>query len=155
TVTTDASIVSPPKVRVVSKNLEIVTDSTSAGGVNADVTGTSKLNEPVDSSDSFYASQDLDSDTLHRIYVCLGAEVRMRTEHTLERKCEREDKCPKQAALLLERDAEIVHLKSLLSLKEAEAAEAIRLRGQLTVVEVADAAKGDELRDLKEKNFAL
>nr|GEX93937.1 hypothetical protein [Tanacetum cinerariifolium] len=52
TVTANASIVPPPKVRVVS-----------------DATGTSKLNEPVDSSNSFYASQDLDSDTLHRIYV--------------------------------------------------------------------------------------
>ncbi|GKB46430.1 hypothetical protein Tco_0897183 [Tanacetum coccineum] len=38
-------------------------------GANADAAGTSKLNEPADSSDSFYASQDLDSETLHRIYV--------------------------------------------------------------------------------------
>ncbi|GKE02651.1 hypothetical protein Tco_1390634, partial [Tanacetum coccineum] len=53
------------------------------------------------------------------------------------------------------KDAEIADLKSLLSLKEAEAAEAIRLRGQLSVVEAADAAKGNELRDLKERNFAL
>nr|GEV45245.1 hypothetical protein [Tanacetum cinerariifolium] len=208
TVTANASIVPPPMVRVVSKNLEIVANSTSTGGVNANVAGTSKLNELVDSSDSFYASQDLDSDTLHHIYipkwnvtndsvlddpyvcrdltgrlalpdlfaqlramdydqlysefnvkaarhVCLGAEVRMQAEHTLERKCELEDKCVEQAALLLERDAEIVHLKSLLSLKEAEAVKAIRLRGQLTVVEVADAAKGGKLRDLKKKNFAL
>nr|GEY04558.1 hypothetical protein [Tanacetum cinerariifolium] len=69
TVTADASIVPPPRVRVMSKNLDIVTDSTSTGGVNVDVVGTSKLNEPVDSSDSFYASHNLDSDTLHRIYV--------------------------------------------------------------------------------------
>ncbi|GJW94080.1 hypothetical protein Tco_0173752, partial [Tanacetum coccineum] len=34
--------------------------------------------------------------------------------------------------------------------------EAIRLRGQLTTVEAAtDAAKGNELKDLKEKNFTL
>nr|GFC66310.1 hypothetical protein [Tanacetum cinerariifolium] len=68
-VTAESFIVLPPRVRVVSKNLEIVVDSTSAGGVNAYVVGTSKLNEPIDSSDSFYASYDLDSDTLHRIYV--------------------------------------------------------------------------------------
>ncbi|GKE70128.1 hypothetical protein Tco_1528200 [Tanacetum coccineum] len=52
-------------------------------------------------------------------------------------------------------DAEIAHLRSLLSLKETEAAEAIHLRSQLSVVEVADTAKSTELRDLKERNFAL
>ncbi|GJX22248.1 hypothetical protein Tco_0226693 [Tanacetum coccineum] len=87
--------------------------------------------------------------------VCLGAEVRMRAEHTLERKGELEDKCAEQTTLLSEKDAKIAHLKSLLSLKEAEAAEAISLRRQLSEVEVADATKSTELRDLKEKNFAL
>ncbi|GKA64656.1 hypothetical protein Tco_0764363 [Tanacetum coccineum] len=178
--------------------------------VTADVSAVPppKLNEPADSSDSFYASQDLDSKTLHRIYVpkwnvmndsvlddpyvcrdltdrlaplalfsqlramdydqlytefnvgaarqvCLGAEVRMRAEHTLEQKDRLEDKCSEQTALLSEIDTEIAHLKSLLSLKEAEAAEAIRLRGQISVIEDADAAKGNELRDLKERNFVL
>ncbi|GJS45354.1 hypothetical protein Tco_0595475 [Tanacetum coccineum] len=135
TVTADASIVLLPRVRVVSKNLEIVTDSTSAGGVNADV---------VD-YDQLYSEFNVGAPR----QVCLSAEVRMQAEHTLEKKGELEDKCVEQAALLSERDAEIVHLK------EVEAVEAIRLRGQHTVVEAADAAKGGELRDLKEKNFAL
>ncbi|GKF08877.1 hypothetical protein Tco_0043101, partial [Tanacetum coccineum] len=87
--------------------------------------------------------------------VCLGAEVRMRAEHTLEKKGELEDKCAKQTVLLAERDAEIAHLKSLLSLKETKAAEAIRLRGQLTTMEAADAAKDSELKDLKKKKFVL
>ncbi|GKB67213.1 hypothetical protein Tco_0928625 [Tanacetum coccineum] len=43
----------------------------------------------------------------------------MQAEHTLERKGELEVKCAEQTTLLLEKDAEIVHLKSLLSLKEA------------------------------------
>nr|GEZ73144.1 hypothetical protein [Tanacetum cinerariifolium] len=76
-------------------------------------------------------------------------------EHTLEQKDRLEDKCSEKTALLSERDTEIAHLKSLLSLKEAEAAEAIRLRGQLSVVEAADATKSNELKDLKEKNFML
>nr|GEU80632.1 hypothetical protein [Tanacetum cinerariifolium]GEV90777.1 hypothetical protein [Tanacetum cinerariifolium] len=139
TVTADSFIVPPPKVRVVSKNLEIVVASTSVGGVNADVAGTSKLNEPVDSSDSFYASHDLDSDTLHCIYLYSKFNVG----------------AARQVYLGAESDVEIVHLKSLLSLKEAEAAEAIRLRGQLTVVEAADAAKGGELRDLKRRILHL
>ncbi|GJU44942.1 hypothetical protein Tco_1202208 [Tanacetum coccineum] len=79
----------------------------------------------------------------------------MRAKHTLEKKGELEDKCAEQAALLSERDAEIAHLKSLLSLKITEATEAICLRGQLTTVEAADAAKDNELKDLKERNFAL
>ncbi|GKC05322.1 hypothetical protein Tco_0996932, partial [Tanacetum coccineum] len=53
------------------------------------------------------------------------------------------------------KDAKIAHLKSLLSLKEAEAAEAISLHRQLFEVEAADAAKSTDMRDLKEKNFAL
>ncbi|GKC02189.1 hypothetical protein Tco_0993799 [Tanacetum coccineum] len=87
--------------------------------------------------------------------VCLGAEVRMRVEHTLEQKARLKDKCSEQAALLSKRDTEIVHLKSLLSLKEDEAIEAIRLRNQISVIKAADVAKGDELRDLKESNFVL
>ncbi|GKG32824.1 hypothetical protein Tco_0430334, partial [Tanacetum coccineum] len=53
------------------------------------------------------------------------------------------------------RDTEIAHLKSLLSLKEAEAVEAIRLRDQISTIKAIDAAKGNDLRDLKERNFAL
>ncbi|GJU50192.1 hypothetical protein Tco_1219747 [Tanacetum coccineum] len=75
--------------------------------------------------------------------------------HTLEQKDRLEDKCSEQIALLSERDTEIAYLKSLLSLKEAEAVEAIRLRGQISTIEVADVAKGNELRDLKERNFVL
>ncbi|GKG27035.1 hypothetical protein Tco_0402738, partial [Tanacetum coccineum] len=40
-------------------------------------------------------------------------------------------------------------------MKEAEAAEAIHLGGQLAAVEATDKVKGNELRDLKEKNFTL
>ncbi|GJZ19083.1 hypothetical protein Tco_0555673 [Tanacetum coccineum] len=200
--TADASMMT---VAVTTTIAAVLTPNVKAG---ANVAGTSKLNEPATLSYSFYASQDLDSKTLHNIYVpkwmmtndsvlndpyvchdltdrlappalfsqlramyydqlytefnvgvarqmCLGVEVRSRAEHTLEQKDRHEDKCVEQTALLLEKDAKIAHLKSLLSLREAEAAEAIRLRCQLSVVEAADAAKGNELRDLKERNFAL
>nr|GEY33356.1 (R)-mandelonitrile lyase-like [Tanacetum cinerariifolium] len=87
--------------------------------------------------------------------VCLWAEVRIRAENTLERKIELKDRCAEQTTLLSEKDVKIAHLRSFLSLKEVEAAEAISLRSQLSVVEAMDAAKGNELKDLKEKNFAL
>ncbi|GKC72175.1 hypothetical protein Tco_1118058, partial [Tanacetum coccineum] len=181
----DASVVQVSKDKVRSSNLETFRDSTSAGGANVNAASSLKLNEPTTSSDSFYASQDLDFKTLHNIYtvlphlyffpmrsmdydqlyvefnigvarqMCLGAEVRMRVKHMLEQKDRLKDKCAEQTTLLLEKDAEITHLRSLLSLKETEAAEAIRLHSQLSIVEAANAAKSTELRDLKERNFML
>ncbi|GJW17187.1 hypothetical protein Tco_0024623 [Tanacetum coccineum] len=135
---------------VESKNLANIREFALSCGANADAASVSKLNKPSTSSDSFYASQTLDAETMYHIYmpkwtvtndsiledpytefnvgaarqVCLGAEVRMRAEHTLEK-------------------------------KEAEATEAIRLPGQLSIVEAADVIKGNELKDLKEKNLAL
>nr|GEY12998.1 hypothetical protein [Tanacetum cinerariifolium] len=141
---------------------------------NASAVPPPEFNEPADSSDSFYASHDLDSETLHRIYVskwnvtndsvlddpyvCRDLTDRLAPPalfHNCEQKDRFEDKCSEQTTLLSERDAEIAHLKSLLSLKEAEAAEAIRLRGQISAIEAVDAAKGNELRDFKERNFVL
>nr|GEY37026.1 hypothetical protein [Tanacetum cinerariifolium] len=171
TVVADIFAVSGLKARDASNDLENIRDSTSAGGANEDATNISKLNKPSTSVNSFYASQSLDTETMHHIYVprwkvtndsiledpyvCLGAEVRMWAEHTLERKGELEDKFTEHTVRLSERNAKIAHLKSLLSLKESEAAEAIHLHVQLTTVKAADAAKDSELKDLKEKNFFL
>nr|GEY19805.1 hypothetical protein [Tanacetum cinerariifolium] len=66
TIATDASNVSVSKDGVKSGNLESFEDSTSAGGANVNVTDSLKL---TTSLDSFYASQDLDSETMHIIYV--------------------------------------------------------------------------------------
>ncbi|GKC62410.1 hypothetical protein Tco_1095008 [Tanacetum coccineum] len=207
TVAADASVVQVSKDKVGSENLETFGDFTSDGGANVNAASSLKLNEPT-TSYSFYASQDLDSETPHNIYVpkwkvtndsvlddpyvccdltdrlappalfsqlrsmdydqlytefnvgaarqmCLGAEVRMRAEHTLEQKDRLDDKCAEQTTFLSDKDVEIAHLRSLLSLKETEAAEVVHLRSQLSIVEAADAAKNAELRDLKERNFAL
>ncbi|GJX56476.1 hypothetical protein Tco_0286373 [Tanacetum coccineum] len=208
TTTVDADVAAGSKARDLSKDFENIGDSTSSGRVNADATNISKLKKTSTSSDSFYASQSLDTETMHHVYIprwkvmndsilkdphvchdlmdrlappalfaqlramdydqlyskfnvraarqmCFGVEARMRVEHTLEKKGELEEEYDEHTTLLAEKDAEIAHLKSLLSLKETEATEAISLRIQLSVVETADAAKSIELRDLKEKNFAL
>ncbi|GJR56287.1 hypothetical protein Tco_1406808 [Tanacetum coccineum] len=60
--------------------------------------------------------------------VCFSAEIRMRLEHELRGRQKFEGKYAMQANWLKERDAEIASLKAQLSLTEAEAAEAIRLR---------------------------
>ncbi|GJV16882.1 hypothetical protein Tco_1362205, partial [Tanacetum coccineum] len=208
TVDVDVDVAVGSKVGDTPKYFEDIRDSASAGGVNVDAASISKLKGISTSSDSFYASQSLDTETMHRVYIprwkvtndsmlndpytcrdltdrlappalfaqlramdydqlyskfnvfvarqlCLGAEVRMRAEHTLEKKGKLEDKYAEQTALIFEKDAEIAHLKSLLSLKESEAVEAISFCSQLSVVEATDAAKSTKLRDLIEKNFPL
>ncbi|GJU56102.1 hypothetical protein Tco_1229816 [Tanacetum coccineum] len=170
TTTIDANVTAGSKAKYVLREIEHTGDSASAGRIEVDAVSISKLKKSSISPDSFYASQSLDTETLHRVYVprwklramdydhlysefnvgvarqvCLGAEVRMRTEHTLEKKNELEDKCARQANLISERDTEIAHLKSLLSFKEAEATKAISLRGQLAALEVADASKIEAL----------
>ncbi|GKF86812.1 hypothetical protein Tco_0254639, partial [Tanacetum coccineum] len=87
-------------------------------------TSVSKLHKASTSSDSFYASQSLDTKTMHRIYV---PKLTVANDYILED----------------------------LAARQAKAAKAIRLRGQLAAVEAADIVKGNELRDLKEKIFAL
>ncbi|GKA75874.1 hypothetical protein Tco_0782252 [Tanacetum coccineum] len=158
TTTVDAYIATGSKVKDTPKDFEHTRDYASANGVDMDAGSISKLKTPSIS----LKLRAMDYDQLYSEFnvgaawqVCLGAEVRMRAEHTLEKKGKLEERCAEQTVLLSERDAEIAHLKSLLSLKEAEAAEAISLRSQLSVVEAADDAKGTKLRDLKEKNFAL
>ncbi|GKD57096.1 hypothetical protein Tco_1290483, partial [Tanacetum coccineum] len=67
--------------------------------------------------------------------TCLGAEVKMRTEHVLREKKKLKGRCSRQTDLLKEMDVEIASLRAQLTLKEAGAAEAIRLYGQVSVAE--------------------
>ncbi|GKD73248.1 hypothetical protein Tco_1331530, partial [Tanacetum coccineum] len=126
--TIDANVVVGSKAKDVLREIEHTEDSASASRIEADAVSISKLKKPSISSDSFYASQSLDTETLHRLrvmdydhlysefnvgaarQVCLGAEARMRAEHTFEKKNELEDKCAGQANLLSERDTDIAHL---------------------------------------------
>nr|GEU82992.1 reverse transcriptase domain-containing protein [Tanacetum cinerariifolium] len=154
TTNVDANVATGLKTKDAPKDLEHIGDFASIGGVDVDAI----ILPPA----LFTQLRVMDFDQLYPEFnvgaarqVCVGAEVRMRAEHTLERKSEFEDRCIEQDTLLSEKDTKITHLRSLLSLKEAEAAQAISLRSQLSMGEAADAAKGSELRDLKEKNFAL
>nr|GEV96001.1 hypothetical protein [Tanacetum cinerariifolium] len=86
------------------------------------------------------------------LQVCFSAEIRMQLEHKLRGRQKFEGKCAMQANWLKERDAKTASLKVQLSLKEAEAAEVIRLRGQVSIVDAAEAARASELNSLKEQN---
>ncbi|GJS55306.1 hypothetical protein Tco_0628668 [Tanacetum coccineum] len=87
--------------------------------------------------------------------TCLSAEVKLRSEHNLRERKKFKRKCARQIDLLKEKDTEIASLKAQLSLKEAEATEAIHLRSQVSVVEAAEAARVNKLNSLKEWNLAL
>ncbi|GKE51224.1 hypothetical protein Tco_1486380, partial [Tanacetum coccineum] len=180
TTTIDADIAVGAKAKDRPKDFEHIGDSASIGGVDADAASISKSKKPSISLDSFYASQSLDTKTMHRVYVlrwkvtndsvlddpyvyrdmmdrlappALFTQLHVMDYDQLYSKFN--VGAARQTTLLSEKDAEIAHLKSLLSLKEAEAAEAISLRRQLSTLEAVDAAKSIELMDLKEKNFAL
>nr|GFA72121.1 hypothetical protein [Tanacetum cinerariifolium] len=64
-------------------------------------------------------------------------------------------RCVGLTGLLKDRDAKVASLKVQFSLKEAEAAEAIHLHGQIATVEATEAAWVSELDGLKEQNAVL
>nr|GEW04334.1 transposase (putative), gypsy type [Tanacetum cinerariifolium] len=78
-------------------------------------------------------------------HTCFNAEIRMRLEHKLRGRQRLEERCTLQVNRLKDMDAGIAGLKAQLSLKEAVAAEAIRLCSQIENVEATKAAK-DALR---------
>nr|GEW30485.1 protein suppressor of K(+) transport growth defect 1-like [Tanacetum cinerariifolium] len=163
TAVVETSLVSVSKVTVKQVNPTLFGDSMSTSG--HDVAGPSSPVHPELSADSFYAIHYLNPKTLHRLYTefnveearmtCLGAEVWMRPEHTLRKKKIMKEECAKKTNLLKEKDAEIASLKSQLSLKEAEAAEAIRPRGHVATVEATKSLHVVELNLLKERNSTL
>nr|GEV55874.1 RNA-directed DNA polymerase, eukaryota [Tanacetum cinerariifolium] len=135
-------------------------------------------------ADTFYGSQEIESETIRRIYLapprlfsqlrgmdydklfvefnvgasrqtCLGAEVRMRFEHNLRERKRLEGICARQVNLMKEKDAEIANLQAQLSLREAKAVDALLLCNQVSAIEVVEAARVNELNSLKEQNIAL
>nr|GEX41819.1 hypothetical protein [Tanacetum cinerariifolium] len=94
----------------------------------------------------------------------IGTKVRMRLEHTLREKKKFEGRLIRQVDLLKEKDAEVASLKAQLSLKEAEATEAIRLSLEdeknglehtVAALKSVDAAKVTELASLTAQTAKL
>ncbi|GJU94555.1 hypothetical protein Tco_1319311, partial [Tanacetum coccineum] len=92
------------------------------------------------SINSFFVSQDVNSETLQQIYI---PKWNVTNDSALDD--------PNICRGLKERDTEIVSLKAQLSLKEAEAAEAIRLCRKIATIEAIEAARIAELNGLKEQ----
>ncbi|GKD68537.1 hypothetical protein Tco_1322627, partial [Tanacetum coccineum] len=182
TAAVETSLVSVSKVKVKPINPILFGDSISTSG--HDVAGPSSPVHPELSADSFYAIQDLNPETLHRVYVpkwtvtnesvlddrymchtltdqlappALFSQLRAMEYDQLytEFNVERHEECAQQTNLLKEKDAEIASLKSQLSLKEVEAAEAIRLRGHVATVEERNSTLEAKMRASEEKAAAL
>ncbi|GKC19126.1 hypothetical protein Tco_1021276 [Tanacetum coccineum] len=155
-------------------------DSASPSLAGANVVGPSQPAGVEVSADTFYVSQDMDMvDHLappgffsqlrgmdyEQLFAefnvgvacqaCFSVEVRLRPEHNYRERKKFKRKCNRQADLLKEKDIDIANLKAQLSLKEAEVTKAIRLRDQVSIIEVAEAIGVDELNSLKERNIAL
>ncbi|GJY28642.1 hypothetical protein Tco_0404409 [Tanacetum coccineum] len=81
--------------------------------------------------------------------ICLGSEVRSRTEHELELKEKLRAKYDARGVLLSEKDAEIARLKSLVREKETESAEVLRLRDQVSVLAADKSLLSAEVSALK------
>ncbi|GJV92095.1 hypothetical protein Tco_1539908 [Tanacetum coccineum] len=104
----------------------------------------------------FSALRSMDYDQLYTEFnvgaarqVCLGAEVRSRAEHELELKEKLRVKYDARGRLLEEKDLEILKLKSKLAEKEAEAAEVIRLRDQVSSLSEEKSALTAEVSALR------
>ncbi|GJW21142.1 reverse transcriptase domain-containing protein [Tanacetum coccineum] len=136
----------------------------------SDVGGSSQPETSEESADSFYETAALNSEDAKRWYIprwnitndsllddgfscrtliCLGSEVRSRTEHELELKEKLRAKYDARGVLLREKDAEIARLKSLVKEKETESAEVPRLRDQVSVLAADKSFLSAEVSALK------
>ncbi|GKB38099.1 hypothetical protein Tco_0883041 [Tanacetum coccineum] len=87
--------------------------------------------------------------------MSLSAEVRMRAEYNIKEKRRLKSVVDEQSELLKVREREIKSLKAQLLLKEAEAAEAIRLRAKASKFEAVEKSHQDDMKTLKERNTTL
>ncbi|GKF40705.1 hypothetical protein Tco_0124047 [Tanacetum coccineum] len=81
--------------------------------------------------------------------ICLGSEVRSRTEHKLELKEKLRAKYDARGVLLREKDMEIARLKYLVKEKETESAKVPRLRDQVSVLTAEKSFLSAEVSALK------
>ncbi|GJT00016.1 hypothetical protein Tco_0821185 [Tanacetum coccineum] len=87
--------------------------------------------------------------------ISLSAKVRMRAEYNIKEKRGLKSVVNEQTELLKVREKEIKSLKAQLLVKEAEAAEALRLHAKASKFEVVKKSLREEAQVLKERNTTL
>ncbi|GKC23083.1 hypothetical protein Tco_1025233 [Tanacetum coccineum] len=87
--------------------------------------------------------------------ISLSAEVRMRAEYNIKEKRKLRAVVEEKDILLKAKGEEVDSLKAQLLVKEAEAAEAIRLRAEASKFEAVEKSLRDEVESLKKRNITL
>ncbi|GKD53840.1 hypothetical protein Tco_1287227 [Tanacetum coccineum] len=87
--------------------------------------------------------------------MSLSAEVRMWAEYNVKERKRLKSDVEKKDGLLKVKEREIEDLKERLSLREAEAAEAIRLRAEASNFEAIEKSLRDETNALRGRNIIL
>ncbi|GJV03771.1 hypothetical protein Tco_1337340 [Tanacetum coccineum] len=87
--------------------------------------------------------------------MSLSAEVRMRAEYNIREKRKLKSVVEEKDELLKARGEEIENLKAQMLLKEAKAAQAIRLRDEASKFEIMEKSLRDEVNALNERNTIL
>nr|GEU84864.1 transposase (putative), gypsy type [Tanacetum cinerariifolium] len=88
-------------------------------------------------------------------HVCMVFELRLRYEHEIMIRENFEKKFTDGAAIIQQRDAEIVDLNTRLEKYEADAAEVIELRKRVSDLEATISVKVGELANLRTENVSL
>ncbi|GKE53449.1 hypothetical protein Tco_1488605, partial [Tanacetum coccineum] len=88
-------------------------------------------------------------------HVCMVSELRLRYEHEIMIREKFEKKFTESAAVVQQRDAEIVDLNARLEKSEAETAEVAELRRRVSDLEATVAVKVGELANLRTENVSL
>ncbi|GKB05407.1 hypothetical protein Tco_0833602, partial [Tanacetum coccineum] len=182
TVVAGTSVPQPREVNEPTR-ASIFTDSTSASNVGLDVAGPSQLAGNDISSESFYVSLDMDSETLHQTYVPKSDVLnesaldepnvcrslvdqlaplvffsRLRAMEYDQLFAEFNVGAASQTCLGEKVRMRLKHVlrgKKRLDGKCVDAAEAIHLRSRIANIEAVDATLTGELKSLKEQNVAL
>nr|GEY91550.1 hypothetical protein [Tanacetum cinerariifolium] len=141
TATIGVDVAAGSKAKDVSKDFENIRDSTSAGGVNADAASILRLKKTSTSSNSFYASQSLDTETMHRVYI---PRWKVTNDSTLDDPYVCCDLMDRLAPPTLFAQLRAMHYDQLYSEFNVGAARQVCLK-----------AESIKLKDLKEENFAL
>nr|GEU71912.1 transposase (putative), gypsy type [Tanacetum cinerariifolium] len=110
-----------PRVGTEPVRHSIFRDSVSPSTVEENITGPS---QPID------AELFVEFNVRVARQACFSTLVRLRPEHNYEERKKFERRCARMIGLLREKDVEVANLKAQLFVKEAKAAEAIRLRSQ-------------------------
>ncbi|GJX14081.1 hypothetical protein Tco_0205839 [Tanacetum coccineum] len=114
------------------------------------------------SADDFYESQTIDSATALNVFninsaqhVCLVSELRVRYEHKIMTREKYDKKFTNSVAIVQQRNAKIVDLKTRLEKSEDEAAKVVELLKHVSDLEVVVAVKASEVATLNTHNAGL